>query len=360
MATDSAHEFVFADYFATRALGSALAVLVIAAIAVAGGRDLASIALILLIAGYKTAEALSDVFYGVLQQDEQMEPIARAVSARGIAAVACMTLALLLAENIVIGASCILAAWVAILLAHDYPAARARLGGPLFVPRPKIWRVVLACYPLGVTMGLLSLRINVPVYFIEAQFGAQEVGYYSAIAYFLVAGNLVTGSLLQTAAPRLAHYHRARDTRAFSRFLARLMLVGGGIGLAGLVGATLLGRWILGAMYGPSYAAHHDVLIWIMVAAMAGNMSQFMGLSLTVSRLFRYHVLVQGLGVTVVAGLSWILVPWQGIVGGAKALAAATAITLLCTVVVTRAKVLPGIRFSGTGFASMKGESRTH
>jgi hypothetical protein len=63
MATDSAHEFVFADYFATRALGSALAVLMIAAIAVAGGRDLASIALTLLIAGYKTAEALSDVFY---------------------------------------------------------------------------------------------------------------------------------------------------------------------------------------------------------------------------------------------------------------------------------------------------------
>ncbi|MBU1191578.1 MAG: oligosaccharide flippase family protein [Gammaproteobacteria bacterium] len=347
MATDSNDEFTFADYLATRIFGIGLALLLIGGIALISGRELAAIAMLLLIASYKATESLSDVFNGVLQRNEHMAPIARAVSARGVTAVICMLLALQLTGSVLIGVGCILAAWILILIAHDYPVSRGQLQGPLFVPNPKVWRVIRACYPLGITLGLMSLRINIPVYIIEAHMGIEEVGYYSAIAYFLVAGNIITGSLLQTAAPRLARIYRDRDTGQFSRFLSLLVLVGGIIGLAGLLLAATFGHWILATMYGLAYAAHTDVLVWIMIAAVIGNLSQFMGLSLTVSRLFRFHLLSQCLGVIVVAVLSWILVPSQGMIGGAMALAAATTVTFLCNLVVTRARVIPSIRSQG-------------
>lgn len=344
MATDSRAEFPFANYFATRILGTFLALLLVGGIALASGRELAVLALILAIAGYKATESISDVFYGILQRNEHVGPIARAVSARGVTAVVCMLAALVLTKSVLVGASCILAAWLFILVIHDYPVSRRELDGPVYTPRPNVWPVIRACYPLGITLGLMSLRINIPIYFIEARFGTEEVGYYSAISYFLVAGNLISGSLLQTVAPRLSRNFRDRDGSQFVRLLYRLVLVGGVIGLAGLALAATLGHWLLATMYGSAYAAYDDILIWIMVAAMIGYMSQFMGLSLTVSRLFRYHLLAQSIGVIVVAGLSWILVPTQGMIGGAMALAAATGATFLCNVVVTRAKVIPWVR----------------
>lgn len=343
MVTDASQRFAFEDYLSTRIVGVVLALVLTAAAGAFLAESQSGFAVVLLVAGYKTTEAISDIFYGTLQQQERMIPIARSVALHGIAAATSMAVLLAWTGSVQAGAAAIGLTWIAILVVHDYAAAKAYIKGHIGFVGVKIMDVVRACYRLGIALGLMSLRINTPVYFVAMLLGSEQVGYYSAAAYFLIAGNMVSGSLLQAAAPSLSQNYHAGDKALVRAAVLRLCAIGGLIGFTGIVVAGIAGEWILAMVYGRDYGAYADVLIWVMVAALAGYVSQFFGLSLTVARVFQYQILGQALGVVTVVALCWALIPRTGLTGAAMALAAATVVTLICNATVFFVRVLPSL-----------------
>lgn len=329
MATDAKGEFLFWDYFATRLAAIALALVAISIIAISSNLTSTAALLIVLVGSYKAIEAISDLFYGVLQQHEAMSQIAISVATHGISSVLIMTFFVAAFNNAIFGAIGIVILWLVILLAYDIPASKIVLlqFGP--IGRVRVWEVIKSTFPLGLVLAIMSLRINLTVYFIKAELGTEQVGYYSAIAYFMIAGNLITGSLVQTAAPRLArHYHQGQSSE-FHSLLNRLLVIAALIGVAGVAITMAFGSEILWLFYGSEYEHLGEVLVWIMVAAAAGYISQFFGMSLTVARKFRYQLFSNFAGVITVLVLSYYFIPSRGLAGGAIALLGGAVITLL-------------------------------
>ena len=90
-----------------------------------------------------------------------------------------------------------------VLLAYDIPRARTVIGpGERLAP---LWdlaamrKLFLAVLPLGLTTALISLNSNLPRYFIDGVLGADELGYFAAVAYLVLAASLVIGSLARAA-----------------------------------------------------------------------------------------------------------------------------------------------------------------
>lgn len=338
MATDAALQFRMVDYRRAQQLSLTVAMGVIVAVALTC--DSAALAMTILLVGlYKAVESLSNIYYGAQQRLERMREIALSVAAHGVTAVLAMGAVLAVGGDVVVGAAAILLLWSFLLLGFD-----ARQGQRVDPSRPNVdatwalrglaaWKVIVACFPLGLVMALLALRINIPTYFLQSHAGSSTVGYFSAVAYFLVAGNMFTGSLLQAAAPRLAKLsHDGRVQDALRLFL-RLGLVAGGIGLVGIVFAVVLGEPLLGAIYGPAFAELRPVLIWIMVGAAFMYLSQWWALALTVTRRFRVQIAANLVGVlgTVVLSAWWI--PAQGAGGAAQAFTGGALLTcVICGV----------------------------
>src|SRR5690606_15019377 len=88
-------------------------------------------------------------------------------------------------------------------------------------------------FPLGLVMLLLSLNTNLPRYFIQHEYGERALGFYSAIAYLMIAGTIVVSALGQSASPRLARQYAEGNLSAYKRLLSKLILVGIGLGVAG-------------------------------------------------------------------------------------------------------------------------------
>lgn len=359
-ATDARADYRFGHYLALRALGTAVALAGVAAVLLLAGYRRETALVVLAVTLAKAAESFSDVLYGQWQQRERLDHIARAMILRGITSLVALAAVLYFTRDIALAVAAMAVAWLACLVTVERNISRRMLdvGSPTSEVRshieedhptpftqsepsarevsplapafdwPRLQQLALLSAPLGVVMLLLSLNVNVPRYFVEAHLGEAALGYFSAMAYVVVAGGTVMTALGQSAAPRLSRYYL--DNRpAFKLLLAKMCLLAAALGAAAVLAAAVAGGPILTLLYRADYAAHADIFLWLMIASAIGFVTTAMGSAFTATRKFEAYVkpftVVTILG-TVAAAL---LIPQFGLYGAAMAVLFVSVLHLL-------------------------------
>ena len=353
-ATDAKHQYRFGDYLALRLITTALALLIIVGIvSLAGYRE--EIALVILVVGLaKAFESISDVFYGLLQQHERMDRIAKSMIIKGLLSLVALGLGVQLTGSIVWGTLGLALVWALILLSYDIRSGAWILGshrtliglkppreaGTVSELRPTLSietlrKLTQLTLPLGFVMLLISLNPNIPRYFVEGYLGERELGIFAALAYIMVAGNTVVNALGTAAAPRLAKYYAEGMTEAFNALLLKLAGMGMLLGVAGVLVAYVAGSEVLTLLYGPAYATYVGVFIWLMIAAGIQYVAAFLGYGITAARYFKVQVPLHA-GVAAVTGVACtVLVPYHGFYGAASAVIASAVFMLGATALIT-------------------------
>ena len=334
-ATDAQRLFGFSHYAGLRLLTTVAAISVILAISTVAYRgDIA-----LVIAAFalsKGIESLSDVIYGLWQQQERMELIAKSLILRGLLALVLSGICFASFGTVWAAVCGIAAAWGVVFAVYDMPHAIpvAATTDESIVPSfsiasmKNLFRVSL---PLGIVAMLVSLNINVPRYVIYHVEGVRELGIFSAVGYILVSGNLVVNSLGQSAIPRLAAYFSGGRLDGFRRLSNRLIYIGAALGALGVLASLFAGRWILTVLYGREYADHVHLLAWMMAAAGFTYMAAFAGYSLTAARKFRVQMPLFAFIALLTFGLCAVMVRTNGATGAAQAMCAAGFVQLMAT-----------------------------
>lgn len=332
MSTDTKSEFAFKDYRGARLVGVTLALALIVAVALFKQDTGLALSVVVLVGLYKAFESLSDVHFGAMQKREVFRDIAVSVALHGVLAVLALGVVLWWTGDLAKAVAAVAVIWLILLLAFDIPNATRVMRAqpdPESAASGSVWQAMVACFPFGITVALMSLRINVPVYFIEAQLGVEQVGYYSAVAYFIVAGRLVTGSLVQTTAPRIARFYNGGEMASLRTLLFKVLGIMVGLGVAGVLVAWVLGALVLRIAYGEAYESFASLLVLVMCAAAVGYFAQLSGMCLTVARYRRMLIVSNVLGTASVALAAWYLVPMRGLEGGALALMAGTLVIVV-------------------------------
>ena len=348
-ATDARGEYQFGDYLGLRLLMTGLALAVIAGIALVGYSS-ATTWIILAVGLAKSFQALSDVFYGLLQQHERMDCIAKSMMIKGPLSLVLFGATLYLTRSVFWGVLGLAVASALVLLTYDTSSGILILKAS--DPNPKrnrllvlrlrwvpriLLRLAWLALPLGLVMMLISLNANIPRYFIEHYLGERELGIFVAMAYLIVAGSMVVGALGQSATPRLAKYYAAGNAAGFRNLVMKMVGIGVLLGAVGVLIAAVASRELLTLLYTPEYAQESGVFFWLMVAGGIAYVSSFLGYTMTAARYFKVQLplftLVAG---TTTAACLW-LVPQWGLVGAAWALimaavvqAAGSAAVVLC------------------------------
>ena len=333
-ATDARQVYQFSDYLGLRLVTTFLALVVIAAIAW-GYSNGETRWTILLIGLAKAFEAISDIFYGLFQQRERMDWIARSMMIKGPLSLVALTVAVLVTQRVWTGSAALAIVWLVVLVLYDIPNGMRILGvdrpaelRPQWHP-PTLLRLTRLAFPLGLTMMLISLNANIPRYFIEHHWGQRELGFFAAVAYLMVVGTTVVNALGQSASPRLAKYYASRSRQQFSYLLMRLIGIGLALGTAGILVSLAAGREILTLLYRPEYAQFNHVLVWVMAAAALSYVASFLGYAMTAARYFAVQPAIFGAVALVNALFCFILVPAYGLPGAAWALGIANGVQVL-------------------------------
>lgn len=333
-ATDARSEYLFGDYLGLRLITTGLAMALVVAIAF-GIYDSESGLIILLVGIAKGFEAISDVFYGLLQRYERMDRIAISMMLKGLLSLLVFAGCVWASGHLAVGVGGLILVWAMILFAYDMRSGRLILAGSLEARIVPLWnlpvlrRLFWLTLPLGLSAMLVSLVANIPRYFVERYEGTEGLGLFAAMAYIMQAGSIITNALAQAVTPRLAKLYAEANTRAFVRLLGVLLLVGAGLGIGGIVVAIVGGREILTWLYRAEYSTQTDAFVWVMVATGLSFLASFLSYSLSATRYFRVQPFIIGVEVLVTAAACFAFVPRFGAVGAAWAMCIAMAFQMV-------------------------------
>jgi O-antigen/teichoic acid export membrane protein len=335
-ATDAKGEYDFGHYLALRLVTTGLALLAIAAVAGWGGYGRSTVFVILAVGLSKAIESITDVVYGLLQRHERMDRIARSRIIKGTLSIVVMGGVVWFSGNLFFGVLGLAATWGIVMLTYDLRNARLTLreqgiGGaegnlarpslmPVFDAR-KLVHLAWLALPLGFVMTLLSLRSNLPRYFIEKNWGEASLGIFAALAYLILVGDTLVSAMGQSVVSRLAQYYAGGEIRKYRRLLLQLIGMGALIGCVGVAIAGLGGRPILSILYRPEYAEHHQVLTALMFVGGVMYVSSALNYGMMAARCFKslLPIALAVAGLTGAGALLWI--PDHGLMGAVAALA---------------------------------------
>jgi len=347
IAADVAGRRPFVDYFQARLVSAAAAVAVAGMLALLTRDSASTRAVIVLVALSKAAESLSDIVQGQWQRMEDMRLVGKSLAVRAACVPVLFASAVILTRTIVWGAVFLLAGSIGVFLLYDYPAVRRAIeaaGERSGLFRLEFRRIAIIrplirmSAPLGVVAMLISLNASIPRYFIDAYRGKHDLGVFSALAYFIVVGNLLVNSVGQSAIPRLAKLYRPAALREFLRALFRLMALSLGLGVLSLLISIRFGRVLL-AIYGDDYAAAYQVFVLIMAAAAIGYLISVLNYTLNVIQAYAIQVpLFLGISI-LLAVVCPVVVPAYGIGGAAAALLATGVVQMIASAAVIACRI---------------------
>jgi O-antigen/teichoic acid export membrane protein len=338
-ATDAKHEYSFGDYLGLRLIATGVGILIILGITLAAGYPWEKLLVILVVGLAKAIESISDVFYGLSQQREQMDRISISMMIKGPLSLLLLGIGVYLTHGVLWGAVGLLVAWAIVLVSYDIPTGTFLLNTSLgtlqneisgksnlaVALRPrwhadKLRKLIWLALPLGFVMMLISLNTNIPRYFIERYLGERELGFFAAISYLMVATGMVVGALGQSASPRLAKYYAARNSIAFRKLLLKMVGIGLLMGVAGVLVVLVAGREILTVFYRPEYAEYTDIFMLVMLTTAISDVASFLGYAMTSARYFRIQMPVSLIVTAISAIACFWLIPSMGLRGAAIAL----------------------------------------
>jgi O-antigen/teichoic acid export membrane protein len=314
-ATDVRDSFQFGQYVSVRLMTTAIAMCVVAGICLLGAVQPAHVAVVLAVASAKAFETISDATYGLFQRHEELDLVATSLMLRGCLGLVGMAGGLVIGGSLAAGAAGMAFGWLLVAATVDAPRSRRFAARPELRLGSEAFNLIRRAAPLGLVMVMLAISQNIPAYVIEYSHGTEQLGFYASVAYFLIGGRIISSAVSQSSSPRLAHFLAQGDASGFRRLLHLNLLLGFGLGLAGVAISALIGEQLLGLVYGQAYAEYKVLLICTMAAAGLGFPAAFVGAALTAARKFRAMVAVNALSLAVTASLCWWAIPRFGLLG---------------------------------------------
>jgi len=325
IATDHHRHFEFGDYLGLQLLAIAAALAVVAMIAWASGYPVVSQAAILLVALAKSVELGTDLLYGMLQRHDQMKLIGKSMILKGVLSLVSVAAAVYITGSVIGAALGLVISWGLLLVFYDFANVR-KLGWETdskklqFTPRwnrCQLAALARLALPMGLTVMLGAVIINLPRYFLEEYHGEYPLGIFAALAYFVVAGHLVAGALAQAALPRLSKFYALGELGQFRRLLGKLIAIALCLGCMASLVAWGIGEKIISLLYGPEYAAHVEVFQVLMLSLLGVFPTFVMDYALFAARWFRILTPINAVMVVFLAWASWIWIPNAGMIGAA-------------------------------------------
>lgn len=315
IATDSTNEYEFSEYLGTRMLLLLFGLFVVFFVAISGPYTLTVSLVIILVGLSKVVESLSELTHGYFQKIERMDYAGRSLIIKALSSVIAFSLVFYLTNNLNYALIGLIITWILRLFLYDFKNTKKYVSILPKINNTK--KLIIFSIPLGFVSILNSLNTNIPRYFLEYFGGLEELGYFSAIAYLLVAGNLLIRPLSIVAAPRLANSFQKNDYIRYLKILGTLLISALFAGIIILLIVYNFGELILTIIYNQSYAEYKNIFIIVMFGSIVSYLTTFINTGIVATRKFKLQPLINF--ITLIVGLiaSITLIPIYGITGAA-------------------------------------------
>ncbi|GFZ91630.1 hypothetical protein GCM10010978_32660 [Compostibacillus humi] len=195
-------------------------------------------------------------------------------------------------------------------------------------------KIIKLGLPLGLSLMIVSLYNNFPRYILEYSHSQELLGYFSAIAYIVTAGNLLMRSVSQNFLPILTRLLQKGNVRKFKVYVyGYLPIFSTILGIILIFGSSVFGRSLLTFVYGSEYSEYIEVLILISIAVTINFISWNFDTALMAMRYISIQPKISVVVLIVSIVLSIYLVNKYSIYGAAMTIIVTNLVQLILRVV---------------------------
>lgn len=318
LASDVSERHTLSDYLLFRATTALIGLLTCLGIAIWYGEPSAWI--IVAVGASKAVETVADFCYGLNQRSMRLDRIAKSLILRGTLSTITLALVFFVTHDLTAAVSCYAVSWVVVLLLFD----RRAVSGPIVFDRDRTARslrdFVRNGVPLGITALFVNLSPNIPRYVLEQRAGADQLGIFSAMAYFIIVGTVVVSAVGQSLVPILARHHANGAHRQFYALTGKALLFAFSIGACGVILTLAVGGVVLEIVYGKAFGLHADLFPLFALAATVSYVGNILGYVISAAKIFTLQAPAFFVSVLVSLAASYTLIPAYGVRGAAYTL----------------------------------------
>lgn len=259
----------------------------------------------------RITEALVDVFQGICQKQWRMDIVGRSLMVRGIVGLLVFTVMEYLFRNIALTclatalSTAVTAVFMDVLPSYRLSEIKIRFD------RKRLIGLLLCCFPLFLT-NLMSVIIpNFPKILGEKMLNEELIGYYASVTTPAIVVQMISMYCFSPLIPMLARSFSDRDPKILSVIL-KIQLLILGLGVAAVIGFSVLGEWLLALVFGESILSYSYLLIPAVIVSVLTASMYFLCALFTVVERNKTLAAIQSVSVLIVLALSWLaLEKWE-------------------------------------------------
>ncbi|RPF42147.1 O-antigen/teichoic acid export membrane protein [Hydrogenoanaerobacterium saccharovorans] len=264
---------------------------------------------------FKLSEALVDVYHGIVQKKWRLDIAGKSYIARGVFTLLVFCLCLWFTNSLNIAVLGMAISAFAVILCYDIPMAKRIDESHPQIYLKQTWLLLQECLPLLSFQLLITLLSFIPRYFLEKNFGPEQLGIYSSVAnptYFVQMLSLL---IFTPLIPIFANTFKKPDKKSFLVLLVKCFLIMLGISAVSLYGAYLLGQWGLILLYGKDIIHFTYLLIPVVGCTITTAFVWLFNGVMTAMRALGSMVFGAAVATIICYGLSTILITKYGMNG---------------------------------------------
>lgn len=275
--TESDKSITDKDYIANRVI-SCVGIIIIGLIFVAiRGYDFYKSMIFVLLAIFKALEALSDVFYGIMQKNDLLSKAGKSCFIKAVLSVVAFVVIDIITKNLTYACASIVIIFAIIILFYDIKNVKNFIDSNTKVKIKSILNIFKNGFFTFAIAFLGLYMTNAPKYSIDSFLTEDIQGIFGIIIMPATVMSLLAQFLIHPYLNEFFELYKNQQYDKLKKLLFKIIIIIGVIGIAGSIAGYLLGTQILGIVYGIDLSAYKVQLFMILIAAtfytMAGIIS---------------------------------------------------------------------------------------
>jgi O-antigen/teichoic acid export membrane protein len=266
--------------------------------------------ILLIVAGIKFLESLSDIIYAFYNSKDKTYLISKSLLLKGMGGVlACF-----------LGLTYFNFNWAIFFILLNYFLIWYFLDNKFILKTKEIsqkklnFKILNQAIPMGVTLGLVTLQSSIPRIFLNNYESTELVGILSVLSYFVVIGSIFINSICQYLSPKIVKFW-INDIKGFIKNYIFMQVISLLFGFFVLFFCYFFGNIILNLVYGEKFIEYEKELNLIMFSGVFLYLSTVNGFTLTSIGYIGKQVYIFGFIVLTTLLSSYILIPRLGMDG---------------------------------------------
>ncbi|WP_305849491.1 oligosaccharide flippase family protein [Sporosarcina sp. Marseille-Q4063] len=184
--------------------------------------------------------------------------------------------------------------------------------------------------PIGIGLYFITLNASIPRFILEAKHGLEMLGYFSALAYFVVIGNILVNSLMQFLLGKISNLYISNNFRTLRKVLflfTPLFTVSLGVVILPLT--IFFGEYFIAAFYGELYTEYLLVLVLLVIGFLLDSNSAIYDSVLLITKKIKVQFYLPMFLMVVSSIIGYIMINQYSIYGAALTIIIVNLIQLL-------------------------------